>query len=38
MSISTIETHRVHIKEKLNLHSTAELLRHAIEWVHSLAS
>lgn len=38
VSISTIETHRVHIKEKLNLHSTAELLRHAIEWVHSLAS
>ncbi len=38
LSISTIETHRTHIKDKLNLHSTPELLRHAVEWVHSQAS
>ena len=38
LSISTVETHRAHIKEKLNLNSTTELLRHAVEWVHSQAS
>jgi DNA-binding NarL/FixJ family response regulator len=38
LSISTIETHRAHIKEKLNLNSTTELVRHAVEWVHSQAS
>ncbi|HEX3624065.1 MAG TPA: response regulator transcription factor [Verrucomicrobiae bacterium] len=38
LSISTVETHRAHIKEKLNLNSTPELLRHAVEWVHSQAS
>lgn len=38
LSISTVETYRAHIKEKLNLKSTPELLRHAVEWVHSQAS
>jgi len=38
LSISTVETHRAHIKEKLNLNSTPELLRHAVEWVHSQTS
>jgi DNA-binding NarL/FixJ family response regulator len=38
LSISTVETHRAHIKEKLRLDSTPELLRHAVEWVHSQAS
>lgn len=38
LSISTVETHRAHIKEKLNLNSTTELLRHAVEWVHSQTS
>lgn len=38
LSISTVETHRAHIRGKLNLHSTPELLRHAVEWVHSQAS
>jgi DNA-binding NarL/FixJ family response regulator len=38
LSVSTVETHRAHIKEKLSLNSTTELLRHAVEWVHSQAS
>lgn len=33
LSISTIETHRGHIKEKLNLHGATELVRAAVEWV-----
>ncbi len=32
VSVSTIETHRAHIKEKLNLPSGADLVRRAIEW------
>jgi DNA-binding NarL/FixJ family response regulator len=38
LSISTIETHRTHIKDKLHLSSAAELVRRAVEWVHSQAS
>jgi len=38
LSISTVETYRTHIKEKLHLASAAELVRHAVEWVHSQAS
>jgi len=38
LSISTIETYRTHIKEKLHLASAPELVRHAVEWVHSQAS
>ncbi len=32
LSLSTIETHRAHIKEKLNLRNAAELMRAAVEW------
>lgn len=35
LSIKTIETYRSHIKEKLNLDSASELLRHAFRWVNS---
>ena len=30
VSIKTVETHRAHIKDKLNVSSTAELIQHAI--------
>jgi DNA-binding NarL/FixJ family response regulator len=32
LSVKTIETHREHIKEKLNLKSAAELLRYAVQY------
>ena len=32
LSTSTVETHRAHIKEKLNLQSATELVRAAVEW------
>ena len=32
LSVKTIETHRAHIMEKLNLNSAAELTKHAIHW------
>jgi DNA-binding NarL/FixJ family response regulator len=32
LSVKTIETHRTHIKEKLNLSSSPELVRYAIQW------
>jgi DNA-binding NarL/FixJ family response regulator len=35
LSQKTIETYRAHIKEKLHLHDTNELLRTAIHWVKS---
>ena len=35
LSIKTIETYRAHIKEKLNLADSAELLQYAIQWVNS---
>jgi len=38
VSISTVETYRTHIKDKLNIASAPELVRHAVEWVHSQAS
>jgi DNA-binding NarL/FixJ family response regulator len=34
VSASTVETHRAHIKEKLNLRNAMELVRRAVEWVH----
>jgi DNA-binding NarL/FixJ family response regulator len=37
LSVKTIESHRAHIKEKLNLQSATELVRHAIQWVSSEA-
>jgi DNA-binding NarL/FixJ family response regulator len=32
LSLSTVETHRAHIKEKLDLCNAAELMRAAVEW------
>jgi DNA-binding NarL/FixJ family response regulator len=32
LSVKTVESHRAHIKEKLNLKSATELVRHAIQW------
>jgi DNA-binding NarL/FixJ family response regulator len=37
VSAKTIEVHRVNIKEKLNLHTAAELLRFAIRWTEAQA-
>jgi DNA-binding NarL/FixJ family response regulator len=33
ISIKTVEAYRAHIKEKLNLKSSSELVQHAIHWV-----
>ncbi len=33
LSVSTVETHRAHIKEKLGLRSGMELVRRAVTWV-----
>jgi len=33
LSVKTIETHRLHIKEKLKLTTSAELTHHALHWV-----
>jgi DNA-binding NarL/FixJ family response regulator len=38
LSMSTVETYRTHIKDKLHLASAPELVRRAVEWVHSQAS
>jgi DNA-binding NarL/FixJ family response regulator len=38
LSVSTVESHRAHIKEKLNLDSAPALVRRAVEWVHSQSS
>jgi DNA-binding NarL/FixJ family response regulator len=35
LSVKTIESHRAHIKEKLNLKNATELVRHAVQWVAS---
>jgi Bacterial regulatory proteins, luxR family len=32
LSVKTIESHRTHINEKLNLKNTMELVLHAIHW------
>ena len=32
LSVKTVETHRAHIKEKLNLSNSTELVQHAIHW------
>src|SRR5262249_53160352 len=34
LSVSTVETHRAHIKEKLRLTNAVELVRRAVEWVN----
>jgi DNA-binding NarL/FixJ family response regulator len=33
LSVKTIETHRVHIKEKLGLQDSEEMVKFAIDWV-----
>ncbi len=33
VSIKTVESHRAHIKEKLQLQDTVDLVRHAVQWV-----
>jgi len=38
LSVKTIETYRKHIKEKLGLAHSCELLERAIQWVHSRGS
>jgi DNA-binding NarL/FixJ family response regulator len=35
LSVSTVETHRAHLKEKLELDSATNLVRRAVEWVNS---
>ena len=35
LSVKTIESHRAHIKEKLNLRNATELVHHAIQWAQS---
>ena len=34
ISIKTVEAYRAHIKEKLNLKTSHQLVQHAVEWVH----
>lgn len=38
LSVKTVETHRVHIKEKLQLKTAPELVRAAVEWVNGEAN
>jgi len=33
VSMKTVESHRAHIKQKLQLHNTGELVRYAMQWV-----
>lgn len=35
MSVKTVETHRLHLKSKLELRTSPELIRYAIRWVAS---
>jgi DNA-binding NarL/FixJ family response regulator len=35
LSISTIESHRTHIKEKLGVKRAPDLVRQAVEWLHN---
>lgn len=34
LSVKTVESHRAHIKEKLNLKTSPEMMRFAVEWVN----
>jgi DNA-binding NarL/FixJ family response regulator len=36
ISAKTVESYRTRIKDKLNLHSSAELMQHAVQWVESV--
>lgn len=33
LSVKTVDTHRTHIKAKLDLHNVRELIQHAVQWV-----
>ena len=33
LSMKTVDAHRRHMREKLNLRSTSELIRYATQWV-----
>jgi len=35
LSAKTVEVHRIHIREKLQLRSAAELIRHAVCWIET---
>ena len=35
LSIKTVESHREHIRDKLHIPSTFELIQRAIHWIHS---
>ncbi|MDH5768919.1 MAG: LuxR C-terminal-related transcriptional regulator, partial [Nitrospirota bacterium] len=35
VSIKTVESYRAHIKEKLKIKTSTELLRYAIRWIES---
>jgi DNA-binding NarL/FixJ family response regulator len=35
LSVKTIESHRAHIKEKLNLRTAPEMMRFAVQWVNA---
>lgn len=35
LSVSTVETYRAHIKQKLHIHNASQLVQHAVEWSHS---
>jgi len=37
LSAKTVEVHRLNIKQKLNLQTAAELIRHAVRWVEGQA-
>jgi len=38
LSVKTVEVHRLHIKEKLNLSDATALVRHAVRWVEAQSS
>jgi DNA-binding NarL/FixJ family response regulator len=35
LSVSTVETYRAHIKEKLRLRNATELVQHAVDWIRT---
>jgi len=35
LSVKTVEVHRLHIKEKLELKTAAELIRFAVRWIEA---
>jgi len=35
LSVSTVETYRAHIKEKLRLQNATELVQHAVDWIRT---